>query len=178
MSVTVCLMSLPSCKNRRVKPQRRNDWILTKKTQKSFSFPKKPSGAALLQFLRFGIVGLSNTAVSYTCNILTLKLLEPYALSRDYIAANTVAFLLSVLWSFYWNSRFVFHTEHRGKKMVALTLLKTYIAYSLTGLLLNNILSWLWITKLGISRYLAPLINIVICVPINFLMNKFWAFRK
>jgi len=151
---------------------------LTRKDQTRFSLLEKPNGEALLQFLRFGIVGLSNTAVSYACNILTLKLLEPYKLSGDYIIANAVAFFLSVLWSFCWNTRFVFHMEHRGKKMVALALLKTYIAYSLTGLLLNNILSWLWITKLGISRYLAPVINIVFCVPVNFLMNKFWAFRK
>ena len=28
-----------------------------------------------------------------------------------------------------------------------------------------------------ISKYLAPLINLVVSIPVNFLMNKLWAFK-
>ncbi|MDY4170537.1 MAG: GtrA family protein [[Ruminococcus] gnavus] len=44
-------------------------------------------------------------------------------------------------------------------------------------MLLNNVLSTFWIYTLGMSKYLAPLINLVISVPINFLLNKFWAYK-
>ena len=56
-------------------------------------------------------------------------------------------------------------------------LLKTYLAYGFTGIILNNILSWLWITKFGISKFIAPVINLIVSVPLNFIINKLWAFR-
>ena len=55
--------------------------------------------------------------------------------------------------------------------------MKTYVSYGFTGIVLNNILSYLWIEKLGISKYIAPLFNLVLSVPLNFIINKFWAFR-
>ena len=55
---------------------------------------------------------------------------------------------------------------------------KTYVSYAFTGLFLNMLLSTAWIELLGVSKVIAPVFNIVINVPINFLMNKFWAFRE
>ena len=131
----------------------------------------------LIQFIKFGIVGVSNTLVSYVLNIIVLVLLKPMNVSWDYVAGNMVAFLLSVLWSFYWNNRFVFTEQGDKKRSWVKTLLKTYVAYSFTGIVLNNILSWLWIDMLGVSKFIAPLINLIISVPLNFVINKFWAFK-
>ena len=126
--------------------------------------------------MKFALVGVTNTLLSYVLNIAVLYLLEPLALSWDYVAGNVVAFVLSVLWSFYWNRRFVFQKEKTTLRTELLMLLKTYAAYALTGILLNNLLSWLWIVRFGISKYVAPLINLVISVPLNFVINKFWTF--
>ena len=131
---------------------------------------------ALFQFAKFGLVGITNTLLSYVLNIAVLYLLEPFALSWDYVAGNIVAFILSVLWSFYWNRRFVFQQAKGRLSAELVMLLKTYAAYALTGILLNNLLSWLWIERFGISKYIAPLINLVISVPLNFVINKFWTF--
>lgn len=131
----------------------------------------------LVQFVKFCLIGVSNTAVAYGINVLVLALLQPYRLSWDYIAGNIAAFLLSVLWSFCWNSRFVF-TVGKEKGQWLRVLLKTYISYALTGIVLNNILSYVWIECLGISKYLAPLLNLLISTPLNFLINKRWAFRS
>jgi len=38
-------------------------------------------------------------------------------------------------------------------------------------------LLWLWTDVIGISKFLAPLISLLITVPVNFLMNKFWTFK-
>lgn len=57
-------------------------------------------------------------------------------------------------------------------------LLKTYASYSVTGIVINNILSWLWIDILGESKLIAPIINPLISVPLNFIFNKFWAFKE
>ena len=132
----------------------------------------------IVQFLKFGFVGVSNTVISYLLNVLTLLVLKPYNVSWDYIAGNMVAFVLSVLWSYYWNSKFVFSVDEGQSRSVWRTLLKTYAAYGFTGIVLNNILSYIWINKLGISKYVAPLLNLIICIPLNFLINKLWAFKS
>ena len=133
---------------------------------------------SMVEFVKFGIIGVSNTAISYFLNVIVLKLLQPRHVPWDFIAANIVAFFLSVMWSFYWNSKFVFKTKNTSIQDILAKLLRTYIAYGFTGIVLNNILSWLWIEIAGISKYIAPLINLIISVPLNFIINKFWAFKK
>lgn len=132
---------------------------------------------ALLQFIKFGIVGLPNTLISYVINVIILVIMSPLNIAWDFIAGNMVAFLLSVLWSFYWNNRFVFTAKEGEKRSIWGALLKAYISYGFTGIILNNLLSWLWITKMGISKFIAPLINLIISVPLNFVINKFWTFK-
>ena len=131
----------------------------------------------LTQFVLFGIVGVSNTVISYLLNIMVLGLLSPFRLAWDYIAGNLVAFLLSVLWSFYWNNRIVFTQGEGQSRNLWTALLKAYAAYGFTGIVLNNILSWIWISMFHISKYIAPLINLVISVPLNFVINKLWTFK-
>ena len=132
-----------------------------------------------IQFIKFGIVGVSNTLVSYLLNLLCLLVLDKYDVAYDYVIANTVAFLLSVLWSFYWNERFVFtkqNEDYKSNKFVRL--LKMYLSYGFTGIILNNVLSYVWIAGLGISKVIAPLINSAIGVPINYVINKKWTFEE
>lgn len=138
---------------------------------------KEDTLQSLVQFVKFGLVGVTNTALSYVVNILVLKLLQPLHVPWDYVAGNVVAFVLSVLWSFYWNNKYVFRKGEGQKRNLGKALLKTYVAYGLTGIVLANVLSWVWINVFGISKYVAPLINLVISIPLNFIINKFWAFR-
>jgi len=139
---------------------------------------KTELAASLVQFVKFGLIGVTNTLISYAINVLVLKLLQPYHLSWDYVAGNVVAFVLSVLWSFYWNNKYVFVEDEGQERNKWLALLKTYIAYGFTGIILTNILSYVWIDILGISKYIAPLINLIISIPLNFLINKLWAFKS
>lgn len=133
----------------------------------------------LVQFIKFGIVGVSNTLVSYVLNLLCLFVLDKYDVAYDYVIANTVAFVLSVLWSFYWNERFVFTEKQEGYRSNRLVrLLKMYLSYGFTGIILNNVLSYVWISVLGISKVIAPLINSAIGVPINYVINKKWTFEE
>ena len=131
-----------------------------------------------MEFLQFGLVGVSNTIISYLLYVVTLLLVSKSGVKFDYIIANIVSWLLSVLWSFYWNNKFVFKKEEGEKRNIWAALFKTYVSYGFTGLILNNILSVLWVSVLHISKMLAPIINLVISIPINFFMNKLWAFGK
>ena len=121
----------------------------------------------------------SNTVISYVIYIVSLLVLQKNSLfeTTDYLLAQILGFLLSVLWSFYWNRKYVFDAD-QGQVPWLQALWKTYVSYAFTGLFLNTVLSMLWVELLGISKVIAPIFNIVINVPINFLMNKFWAFKK
>ena len=144
-------------------------------------FVKTPNDSlteTVVQFIKFGIVGVSNTVISYLINIAVLFLLQPYQLNWDYIAGNIISFILSVLWSFYWNNRMVFTLKEGKSRSIWKTLLKAYIAYGFTGIFLNNILSWLWVSVMGISKYVAPLINLIFSIPLNFIINKLWTFKS
>lgn len=132
----------------------------------------------IIQFIKFGIVGASNTLISYGLNVLVLFLLSPFCFRWDWVLGNAIAFILSVLWSFYWNNKYVFVLEEGEKRNWIKALLKTYVSYGFTGIILNMALSYLWIEVFGISKYITPLINLIISVPLNFLINKFWAFKK
>lgn len=132
----------------------------------------------LVQFIKFGIVGITNTVISYSIYSLILFSLRGFDLSGDYIIGNIVSFILSVLWSFYWNNRFVFKAKYGEKRNILITLIKTYVAYGFTGIVLSNILSFIWIDKIGISKYISPILNLFISVPLNFIINKMWAYRK
>lgn len=135
---------------------------------------------ALMQFIKFGIVGLSNTVISYAIYVGVLLLFQKNKIipTIDYLVAQVIAFILSVLWSFYWNNKYVFQKKDDEERNLLQSLIKTYISYAFTGLFLNSILSLLWVEIVHIPKMIAPIINLLVSVPINFLMNKFWAFRK
>jgi len=132
----------------------------------------------ILQFFKFCLVGASNSVISYGTNIISLKALESHGIKGDYIIANLIAFIVSVLWSFWLNNNYVFKQQEGEKRSIFKALLKTYLSYGFTGLILTNILSYIWVDILGISKIIAPLINIAICLPINFLLSKLWTFKS
>lgn len=140
----------------------------------------KEADEAFLQFVKFGLVGVSNTVVHYSIYLVSLMFMQSAGLfpKWDYIIATATAFFISVLWSFFWNNKFVFTIEEGERRSLFRALIKTYISYSFTGLFLNSILMLLWVQVFHISEYIAPILNLVISVPINFLINKFWAFKK
>lgn len=135
---------------------------------------------SLIQFIKFGIVGLSNTVIGYVLYAVTLAFLREFKLlpSIDLYVAQFVMFVLSVAWSFYWNNRFVFTKESGERRNIIAALLKTYVSYAFTSLFLAEVLLFLWVNVLGINEFIAPIINLVITVPLNFLVQKFWAFRE
>lgn len=133
----------------------------------------------IMQFVRFGIVGISNTFISYFIYAICLLFLKNYNFFEniDYLIAQGLSFFMGVCWSFYWNNRVVFKNEKRGISDTIRKLTKTFVSYSFTGLFLNSILLILWVKFFYISQFIAPIINLLVSVPINFLLNKYWAFK-
>jgi len=119
------------------------------------------------QFFKFGIVGLSNTALSLAIYYALVLI------SLHYILANVIAFAVSVINAYYWNNRFVFKTKEKANvKRIG----KVYVVYGFT-FFVTTFMLFLMVDIIGISEMIAPLINLCISVPMNFLLNKFWAFK-
>lgn len=128
--------------------------------------------STLIQFIKFGIVGISNTLISY-CTYAVLVWL-----GVNFLISNLMGFVVSVLNSFYWNSRYVFDLNNADTKQKLKALIKTFISYAGTGLVLSSAMLILWIDIVHLSKYIAPIINLIITVPVNFVINKVWAFKK
>lgn len=124
-----------------------------------------------VQFVKFGLVGVSNTAISYGIYVILTYTGFPYIIS------NIIAFVISVLNSFFWNNRYVFKKNDAENRNPWLTLTKTFLAYGITGLLLNNILLILFVERYDMNKYIAPVLILLITIPLNFILNKVWAFR-
>lgn len=88
------------------------------------------------------------------------------------------AFAAKTLQDFLWKDGkpFNYSLDNIPRTQDLEPLLKTYISYSFTGLFLSSALNWLWIDVAGLSKMIAPLINLCITVPLNFVLNKFWVF--
>lgn len=134
---------------------------------------------SVIQFVKFGIVGLSNTVIGYVIYVVSLNIFRLFNLfpEADIYIAQLIMFLLSVLWSFYWNNKAVFKVAEGETRNLLVALVKTYISYAFTSLFLSEILLHVWVSLLNISEYIAPAINLIITVPLNFLIQKFWAFK-
>ena len=82
---------------------------------------------AFTQFFRYCFIGLSNTLLNYVLYVTCLNLIwaVKIGLEYDYMAASIVSFSLCVFWSFFWNSRYVFHDGLESRKW-AEVLLRMY----------------------------------------------------
>jgi len=133
---------------------------------------KKPLIDNLIQFVKFGVVGLSNTAISYLIYSILVYL------GLHYLVSSVIAFIISVLNSFFWNHKFVFKDETGGKRSIARALMRTYASYAFSGFIVSNILLYIFIEFFGVSKYVAPIFGLVVTVPLNYILNRQWAFKS
>ena len=92
------------------------------------------------------------------------------------MVGSIVGTIVSIANAFYWNDKFVFKGNKNDWRSKLKRLGKTYVSYGATSLL-SNFLLWLEV-QLGVSKVIAPVVNLIITIPLNFVINKFWTFRK
>lgn len=120
------------------------------------------------QFLKFGIVGLSNTLISLAVYYILVYL------GCHYILANACGFIISVINAFYWNNKYVF--TNKQETNLAKAFAKVFASYG-GSFLLSTLLITVFVEIFHISEWLAPILRLVVTVPINFVVNKLWAFK-
>lgn len=121
----------------------------------------------IVQFAKFGIVGVLNTFISFITYYLLIFV------GINYLVAHVMSFVTGVLNAYFWNNKYVFR---KSDSSTMKSLIKVFISYGLTFVVSTGTL-FAMVHFLGISSLLAPIFNLIITVPINFILNKYWAFR-
>lgn len=118
--------------------------------------------------VKFGIVGCSNTLIS---------LMVYYAglyCGIHYIISYVIGFLASVCNAFYWNNKYIF--RNKQEKSTINAFVKVVASYGLSFLFSIGLMG-VMVERLKISSIYAPIMKMVITIPLNFILNKFWAFK-
>jgi putative flippase GtrA len=122
-------------------------------------------GIALLQFARFLMTGLLNTAFGYSVFAVV------YAVSGHAIVSIVTSNIVGALFNFYSMRRFVFDSDDRAS-----TLAKFLSVY---GVVLGlNILGAQFTAELGINPLLGQAMLLPALVGTSFILNKFFVFRR
>ncbi|OYO17315.1 polysaccharide synthesis protein GtrA [Enemella dayhoffiae] len=155
-----------------------------------------------LQFLRFGLVGGSGVLVNLIVTVICKKLLPPYLSIafplpvtdfnvRWYHVITTIAFLVANTWNFQLNRSWTFKS---GKHASWWREFFPFLAVGMVAYVVGQVLLTLLLkdtspvslhqfpffddsTGLRTALYWATLIQIVLTMPINYVVNKVWTFR-
>ncbi|MFE5632150.1 GtrA family protein [Streptomyces sp. NPDC056543] len=111
------------------------------------------------QIVRFGVVGAINTGTFYGCYLL----LHPW---MPYFAAYSIAFVLSMVGSFFLNTYFTYRTRPTWKKFAL------FPFTNLTNYLVQSVGLYALVTWAGMDDRIAPLVAAVVAIPFTYLLAK------
>jgi putative flippase GtrA len=139
-----------------------------KRPLKSVAGPVRSSGLSVaVQFVKFGIVGVSNTLITFAVYTLLLK-----GFGVWYLAASAIGFVVGAVNGFLWNRRWTF----RGHVGDAMTPVRWGIVQG-CGLGLNLGLLYLLVHDAGLDELLGQAFATVVVTVLTFIANRAWTFR-
>jgi putative flippase GtrA len=120
------------------------------------------------QLGKFAVVG----AVGYVINLAVYHTLLHHGL--HYLAAATCSFLVAVTSNYAWNRIWTFRAQrgHIGIQGIR------FFLVSLAALGANLVILDLFVGLGGLDKFYANAIAIVLVMPLNFVGNKLWSFRR
>lgn len=119
------------------------------------------------QFAKFGVVGISNTVLSFAAYTILLKVFGVW-----YVAASGIGFALGAVNGFLWNRAWTF----RGHVGDALTPVRWFVVQG-CGLLVNLGLVFVFVDGAGLDELLGQALTIMVVTVLTFFANRSWTFR-
>ncbi|TPR24787.1 GtrA family protein [Apilactobacillus micheneri] len=118
------------------------------------------------QLFKFGIIGLINTILTYLIYTLLWHITNPtIAMAIGYGITSVIGLTINKQW--------VFKSNNNLSKIAV----KYYTTYLLTWLLSVTI-TYLISTQSTINEQIIPLIALIITIPTNFCLSKYWVFSN
>ncbi len=121
----------------------------------------------LVQFVKFGIVGVSNTLITFIVYTILLKVFGVW-----YLAASAIGFIVGATNGFLLNRRWTF-AGHVGD---SLTPVRWAVVQS-AGLAINLGLLYLFVHDAHIDELLAQALATIVVTVTTFFVNRAWTFR-
>ncbi|HEY2141371.1 MAG TPA: GtrA family protein [Solirubrobacteraceae bacterium] len=128
---------------------------------------RRLSAPAIVQFVKFGIVGVSNTLLFFAIYTVLVK-----GVGVWYVAASAIGYTVGAVNGFLLNRRWTFR-EHVGD---ALTPVRWTVVQGL-GLLANLGLVYLFVDGTGLDELIGQACATVIVTVLTFVANRAWTFR-
>jgi putative flippase GtrA len=119
----------------------------------------KPDWLLDKRFISFVLCGGLNTVVTYLLYLLLASVMH-------YQVAYLIAYTSGIALAYMLNLHLVFNEQSSFRKVVC------YPLIYLTQYLLGAGLLYLFVSMLGLSNALAPLLVIVMLLPVSYFMNK------
>jgi len=116
------------------------------------------------QFVRFLVVGASNTALSFVAYRLLLLVSTPY------LVAAPVAFAVGVLNGYILNRRWTFAAQDTTRSRVL------YVLFGALGAVTLTLLVLVFVRSAGLDRVLAYVVAIPPVTVATFVANRLWTF--
>ncbi|MEU0375576.1 GtrA family protein [Streptomyces sp. NPDC006283] len=113
----------------------------------------------LRQIVRFSLIGAVNTGTFY----IFYRLLLPW---MPYFGAYTIAFLLSMLGSFFMNTYFTYRTRPTWKKLLLFPLT------NMTNFVVQSAGLFALVHLVGLGKQYAPLVAAMVAIPFTYLLSK------
>ena len=123
----------------------------------------------LVPYVCFGVL---TTVVNYVS-----FWLFAHPLGCGTVVSTAVAWLLSVLFAYVTNRRWVFHSEAKGASEIGKEFAAFFSARLGTGLL-DILIMYLCVDLLGWNDMVMKLASNVIVVILNYILSKFFIFKK
>jgi putative flippase GtrA len=125
------------------------------------------SAPVLVQFVKFGIVGISNTVLTLVVYTVLLKVFGVW-----YLAASAIGFVVGAINGFLLNRRWTFR-EHVGD---ALTPVRWGVVQT-CGLGLDEALLYVLVHDAHLDKLIAQVCATAVVTVSTFFVNRAWTFR-
>lgn len=112
------------------------------------------------EVIRFGIVGVLATLLQYAIYWMLIHWLAP-------TISMTIGYAISFAFNFVASTRYTFRVEASAKRGAGFAL--SHAVNYVLQMLMLNLAIWL-----GVSRQWAPIPMFCVCVPVNFLLVRFF----
>jgi putative flippase GtrA len=147
---------------------------VSRSTAVSLALDRARWGAALrqphnwVQLAKFSTVGASGYVVN-------LAVFSALVLGADFhhLVAATVSFLVAVTNNYTWNRLWTFRGQRGHVAYQGIRFLVVAVCALVANLILLETLIWI-----GLPKIPAQAIAIVLVMPLNFVGNKLWSFRR
>ena len=122
----------------------------------------------LIELFLYGVFGL----LAFFVNVGAFYVFSS-VLHFHYLRANALAWICATVFAFFTNKVIVFRSDGNTAKESCM-----FLSARLFTLLLDMFLMWLFVGCIGIKELVAKIIVNVVVIVTNYVMSKFWVFRR